>query len=162
MAVTSERTVPSSSRLAVRPTGAGLGAEIVAIDLRRIDDGDFAAICRAFVEHSVLLFRGQRLSDDDLIAFSRRFGDLDWAPVQETGRRFVEGMPEIYIVSNVIVNGVSRSAASAPARRCGTPTCPISTCRRWRACCTRSRCRPPAATLVLQHVRGLRGAAGRR
>ena len=49
--------------------------------------------------------RGQTLSDQDLIAFSRRFGDLDWAPVQETGRRFVEGLPEIYIVSNVIVNG---------------------------------------------------------
>jgi taurine dioxygenase len=53
----------------------------------------------------VLLFRGQQLTDEDLIAFSRRFGDLDWAPVQETGRRFVEGYPEIYVVSNVIVNG---------------------------------------------------------
>jgi taurine dioxygenase len=54
----------------------------------------------------VLLFRGQQLSDGHLIAFSRRFGELDWAPVQETGRRFVEGHPEIYIVSNVIENGV--------------------------------------------------------
>jgi taurine dioxygenase len=53
----------------------------------------------------VILFRGQTLADQDLIAFSRRFGDLDWAPVQETGRRFVEGLPEIYIVSNVTVNG---------------------------------------------------------
>jgi len=32
-------------------------------------------------------------------------GDLDFAPIQENGRRFVEGMPEIYIVSNVKVNG---------------------------------------------------------
>ena len=53
-----------------------------------------------------ILVRGQTLTDDDLIAFSRRFGDLDWAPVQETGRRFVEGHPEIYVVSNVIENGV--------------------------------------------------------
>jgi taurine dioxygenase len=45
------------------------------------------------------------MTDDDLIAFSRRFGDLDWAPIQETGRRFVEGLPEIYVVSNVIENG---------------------------------------------------------
>ena len=51
------------------------------------------------------MLRGQTLGDQDLIAFSRRFGDLDWAPVQETGRRFVEGLPEIYIVSNVMVNG---------------------------------------------------------
>jgi taurine dioxygenase len=54
----------------------------------------------------VLLFRGQHLSDEDLIGFSRRFGELDWAPIQETGRRFVEGRPEIYVVSNVIENGV--------------------------------------------------------
>jgi len=33
-------------------------------------------------------------------------GDLDWAPIQETGRRFVEGHPEIYVVSNVVENGV--------------------------------------------------------
>jgi taurine dioxygenase len=93
-------------RLAVKPTGAALAAEIAGVDLRHIDDGIFAAIHGAWVDHLVLLFRGQSLSDDDLIAFSRRFGELDFAPVQETGRRFVEGHPEIYVVSNVIENGV--------------------------------------------------------
>ena len=92
-------------RLDVRPNAAALGAEIRGVDLRVIDDAGFAAIHRAWVDHLVLLFRGQTLSDDDLIAFSRRFGDLDWAPIQETGRRFVEGKPEIYVVSNVIENG---------------------------------------------------------
>jgi taurine dioxygenase len=87
-------------------TGRALGAEIQGVDLRTIDDGSFAAIHRAWLDHLVLLFRGQQLTDDDLIAFSRRFGALDWAPVQETGRRFVEGHPEIYVVSNVIENGV--------------------------------------------------------
>ena len=56
---------------------------------------------KAWHQHSVVWFRGQPLSDQQLIAFSRRFGDLDWAPIQENGRRFVEGMPEIYVVSNV-------------------------------------------------------------
>ena len=87
-------------------TGRALGAEIGGVDLRTIDDAGFAAIHRAWLDHLVLLFRGQQLTDDDLIAFSRRFGALDWAPVQETGRRFVEGHPEIYVVSNVIENGV--------------------------------------------------------
>jgi len=87
------------------PTGAALGAEISGVDLRSVSDGDFDRIHRSWVENLVLLFRGQTLSDDDLIAFSRRFGGLDWAPVQETGRRFVEGHPEIYVVSNVIENG---------------------------------------------------------
>jgi taurine dioxygenase len=89
------------------PTGAALGAEIRGVDLRRIDDAAFAAVHRAWVDHQVLLFRGQSLNDDELIAFSRRFGALDWAPVQENGRRFVAGKPEIYIVSNVLENGVA-------------------------------------------------------
>ena len=86
-------------------TGAALGAEIRGVDLRHLDALQFAALERAWHDHQVILLRGQTLSDQDLIAFSRRFGDLDWAPVQETGRRFVEGLPEIYIVSNVTVNG---------------------------------------------------------
>jgi taurine dioxygenase len=86
-------------------TGAALGAELRGVDLRAVDASQFKAIARAWHDHQVILVRGQSLSDQDLIAFSRRFGDLDWAPVQETGRRFVEGLPEIYIVSNVIVNG---------------------------------------------------------
>jgi len=93
-------------RMDVIPTGAALGAEIRGLDLRTIGDADFAAIHRAWVDHLVLLFRDQQLDDEDLIGFSRRFGKLDWAPVQETGRRFVEGHPEIYVVSNVVENGV--------------------------------------------------------
>ncbi len=89
----------------VIPTGAALGATVAGVDLRHLTEATFARIMQAWHEHSVLLFRGQTLTDQDLIAFSRRLGDLDWAPVQETGRRFVEGLPEIYIVSNVKVNG---------------------------------------------------------
>jgi alpha-ketoglutarate-dependent taurine dioxygenase len=89
----------------VLPTGAALGATVNGVDLRHLSEATFARIMQAWHAHSVLLFRGQTLTDQDLIAFSRRLGDLDWAPVQETGRRFVEGLPEIYIVSNVKVNG---------------------------------------------------------
>jgi taurine dioxygenase len=91
--------------LDIIPTGAALGAEVRGVDLASLDDRQFAALRDAWHQHQVILLRGQTLSDQDLIAFSRRFGDLDWAPVQETGRRFVEGLPEIYIVSNVKQNG---------------------------------------------------------
>ena len=87
------------------PTGGGLGAEVRGVDLRQFGEMEFARIHRGLLDHLVLLFRGQGLSDADLVAFSRRFGDLDIAPVQETGRRFVEGMPEIYVVSNVMKDG---------------------------------------------------------
>jgi taurine dioxygenase len=98
-------TPATESAIKVLPSENPLGAELRGVDLRSLTNADFSAIQKAWNDHSVLLFRGQQLTDDDLIAFSRRFGDLDVAPVQETGRRFVEGYPEIYVVSNVIVNG---------------------------------------------------------
>ncbi len=106
----SQRAQPSfadgvSAAIDVIPTGAALGAEVVGVDLRTLDAAAFARMLQAWHEHSVLLVRGQSLSDQDLIGFSRRLGDLDLAPIQETGRRFVAGLPEIYIVSNVKVNG---------------------------------------------------------
>jgi len=105
--MTLENKVLDAARDAIEvvPTGRALGAEIRGIDLTSLDQEQFAALKRAWHQHQVLLIRGQHLGDQDLIAFSRRFGDLDWAPVQETGRRFVDGLPEIYIVSNVKVNG---------------------------------------------------------
>jgi taurine dioxygenase len=102
-----------TDRIQVVPTGAALAAEIRGVDLRRIDDGVFAAIHRPWLDHLVLLFRGQALDDDGLIAFSRRFGALDLAPIQENGRRFVDGYPEIYVVSNVIENGVAIGSLGA-------------------------------------------------
>jgi taurine dioxygenase len=92
--------------MTIMPAGEALGAEIQGMDLRTIVEREFGEIQRAWLDYLVLLFRGQNLNDDELTGFSRRFGDLDWAPVQETGRRFVEGYPELYVVSNVIENGV--------------------------------------------------------
>ena len=104
----------TSPTLTVMPlTARGFGAEVAGADLRTITDGDFAAIHQAWIDHQVLLFRGQALTDPDLLAFSRRFGGLDHAPIQENGRRFVEGMPEIYVVSNVIENGVAIGSLGA-------------------------------------------------
>jgi taurine dioxygenase len=109
MTITAQETATqervAADTLEVIPTGAALGATVNGVNLRDLSEATFARILQAWHQHSVLLFRDQTLTDQDLIAFSRRLGDLDWAPVQETGRRFVEGLPEIYIVSNVKVNG---------------------------------------------------------
>ena len=89
-------------------THAGqFGAEVTGIDLRALTDDQFGSIHRAWTRHQVLLFRNQALSDSDLVAFSRRFGDLDQAPIQENGQSVVPSVPEIYVVSNVIENGVA-------------------------------------------------------
>jgi taurine dioxygenase len=91
----------------IEKTDAALGAEVSGIDLRDLDQSAFDAIHGAWLDYQVLVFRNLDLTDADLVAFSRRFGDLDEAPVQETGRRFVAGHPEIYVVSNVVENGVA-------------------------------------------------------
>jgi taurine dioxygenase len=111
--MSSSTATAMTNRLQVVPTGAALAGEVRGVDLRGIDDSAFAAIHRAWLDHLVLLFRGQDMDDDDLIAFSRRFGELDLAPIQENGRRFVEGHPEIYVVSNVIENGVAIGSLGA-------------------------------------------------
>jgi taurine dioxygenase len=100
-----ELTRTSQDALNVSPTGQGCGAEVRGVDLRRLHDPTFKAVHRAWLDNLVILVRDQALADADLIAFSRRFGDLDLAPIQESGRRFVEGLPELYVVSNVIENG---------------------------------------------------------
>jgi taurine dioxygenase len=61
----------------VIPTGTVLGAEVCNVDLRSFDDWAFASFMRALLKHQVLLVRGQRLSERDIAAFSRRFGHAD-------------------------------------------------------------------------------------
>ncbi|HEX3949674.1 MAG TPA: TauD/TfdA family dioxygenase, partial [Steroidobacteraceae bacterium] len=57
---------------------AALGAEIRGVDLSTpLDDETFAQIRHALLEgNGLLLFRDQRLTPEDQIAFSRRFGPL--------------------------------------------------------------------------------------
>jgi len=88
--------------IAVTPITPAVGAEISNVDLRSLSDAGFAQIEQAWNRHSVLLFRGQKLSDDDLLDFSRRLGELDPPPNQEHGRQSPAGYPDIYVVSNVL------------------------------------------------------------
>lgn len=92
----------------ILPTGAALGAEVRGLDLSRpLNDDDFEAVLQAWYDHIVLLFRGQKISDDDLIGFSRRFGDLDIAPASATDMAGsqTKSRPEIWIISNVVEDG---------------------------------------------------------
>jgi len=57
-----------------------IGAEVECGDVKSLDDESVAEIRRAWLDHLVLLFRGQQLSDSDLLAFARRFGELEKSP----------------------------------------------------------------------------------
>jgi alpha-ketoglutarate-dependent 2,4-dichlorophenoxyacetate dioxygenase len=64
--------------ITVTPLTATFAARIDGADITGpIDAATWQAIRAAFEEHSVLLFRGQPLDDEQQIAFSRRFGDLE-------------------------------------------------------------------------------------
>jgi alpha-ketoglutarate-dependent taurine dioxygenase len=62
----------------IRPVDATLGAEVHCVDLSApLSDSDFAEIEAAWNQHAVLIFPGQMLSDDQHLAFTRRFGRLE-------------------------------------------------------------------------------------
>src|SRR5215510_13055929 len=84
----------------VVPTGS-VGAEVKGVEIASAGPADIEAIKRAWYRHDVLVFRNQRLTDDDLIAFSRHFGTLDPPPNQGAGRKSPPGYPDVYVVSNV-------------------------------------------------------------
>ena len=86
------------------PTGAALGAEIRGVDLARpIDDEMFAAIERAYNDHGVIFFRDQHITPLQQVAFTRRFGEIEFNIFGE--RWSVPGSPEIVVVSNVTEDG---------------------------------------------------------
>ena len=85
----------------VTPTGT-VGATLTGVDLAAATAADIDAVKRAWYRHDVLVFRNQRLTDDDLLAFSRHFGTLDPPPNQGAGRKSPAGYPDVYVVSNVL------------------------------------------------------------
>ena len=86
------------------PTGAALGAEVRGVDLARpLDDAVFAAIERAYDDHGVIFFRDQDITPPQQVAFTRRFGEIEFNIFGE--RWSVPGSPEIVLVSNVTQDG---------------------------------------------------------
>ena len=92
--------------LEVVPIDGPVGAEIKGVNLANVDDVTYRQIRQALIDNLVLLFRDQEISDAEMVAFSRLFGELDMAPPQENGLQAVDGLPEIMVISNVKENGV--------------------------------------------------------
>jgi taurine dioxygenase len=92
--------------LVVKNLDAPLGAEASGVDLARpLSPGDIASIENAWRERLVVVFHGQSLSDPQLIAFSRNFGELDPPGPNPYGKPFLENHPELNVISNVMEGG---------------------------------------------------------
>src|SRR5437762_9249826 len=67
-----------ASRVTVTPIHPCLGARVEGVDLAGpLDQATFQGIFDAFQEYSVLVFHDQALTDEQQMAFSRRFGPLE-------------------------------------------------------------------------------------
>jgi taurine dioxygenase len=88
----------------IEPTGGALGAEIRGADLAQpLDDPTFAVIERAYDTHGVIFFRDQHITPPQQVAFTRRFGEIEYNIFGE--RWSVAGSPEIVVVSNITEDG---------------------------------------------------------
>lgn len=67
-------------RFTVAPLTPVIGAEIVGVDLLRVNDDLFAEIRRCLLEWKVIFFRDQSMERADQAAFARRFGELEVHP----------------------------------------------------------------------------------
>ena len=85
------------------PSKDVIGAEIQGVDLSQpLTDADFNRIEAAFNNHAVLCFPQQRLIEPQMIAFARRFGDVEKIFLTHYAH---PQFPEIMYVSNIKENG---------------------------------------------------------
>src|SRR5580698_2658296 len=92
--------------IAIKNLNAALGAEVSGVDVSKpVPKADIDAIEAAWRERLVVVFHGQDLSDPELIAFSRNFGELDPPGPNPYGEPFLKQHPELNVISNVVQDG---------------------------------------------------------
>jgi taurine dioxygenase len=92
--------------LSIRNLDAALGAEVDGVDVSKpLPRSDIDAIEGTWRERLVVVFHGQNLSDPQLIAFSRNFGELDPPGPNPYGEPFNKAHPELNVISNVVMDG---------------------------------------------------------
>jgi alpha-ketoglutarate-dependent taurine dioxygenase len=100
MSATAEAT---RSRLSVRKLHPALGAEVRGLDMRNADPELLKGVHDLWMEHLVLVFPGQHVTDEEHVAFTRLLGkpEIFHQDIIKSAR-----VPEIFRVSNVDDQGV--------------------------------------------------------
>ena len=94
---------PAAQAFELRPLAGPVGAELIGLDLgRELSSADFKRVHQAHLDHHLLVFRDQRITPQQHIDFSRRFGRL---MIHVLHQFHLANYPEILIVSNIIENG---------------------------------------------------------
>src|SRR5258706_11176031 len=89
--------------ITVNPLSEVMAAEILGVDLSRpLDDGSFAKIEQAFHDHQVIAIRGQKISPQNQVAFTRRFGEIE---PHNTTEFVIAETPQVLVLSNDMRDG---------------------------------------------------------
>jgi taurine dioxygenase len=104
----------AGQKVEIAPLPYALGAEVRCGDVRTLNEQATRTICQAYLDHLVLLFRDQELSDYELMDFGRRFGQLDEPISSEYSTEGVkdtdENLKYVSVISNVTENGIAIGA----------------------------------------------------
>jgi taurine dioxygenase len=88
--------------LEVTPLSDAIAAEVTGVDVTKAGEEEFRRIHRAHLDHGVIVLRDQHLTPEQQIAFSRRFGDLDYQVLDQYS---LPGLREILVLSNKKADG---------------------------------------------------------
>ena len=101
-------TVMTQAKLDVVPLTKHIGAEIRGLDLReKPDDATIKAIYQAWLDHIVIIFPDQKLSQEDLIRVTGYFGEqgMPRRPPKFFPKGYAKILPGIMLISNIRENG---------------------------------------------------------
>ena len=69
------------SKIALTPLTGSCGAELSGVDLAHLSDEDFAQIHQAWLDYGAVFIRDQDIELETLVAFGKRFGNLEVHPI---------------------------------------------------------------------------------
>ena len=101
-------TVMTQAKLEVVPLTKHIGAEIRGLDLReKPDEATIKAIYQAWLDHIVIIFPDQKLSQEDLIRVTGYFGEqgMPRRPPKFFPKGYAKILPGIMLISNIRENG---------------------------------------------------------
>ena len=108
MSMVSARELAPDTAPQFVPLTQHIGCEVRGIDLREpVALESATAIYRAFLDHAVLVFRGQALTQEDLIRVTGIFGEFAplGRPAHTLPKGFSKILPNIMLISNIRENG---------------------------------------------------------
>jgi taurine dioxygenase len=101
-------TADAATKFQVVPLTRYIGAELRGIDLRvKPDDATIKAIYQAWLDHLVIVFPDQKLSQEDLVRVTGYFGDMGGLHRPRVLRPIGQDryLPGIMLISNIRENG---------------------------------------------------------